>query len=55
MVLNTLEQVNTSVVDKKKNLNEQNFNGDANWPGVVNFRCMQMSFVMTMWFICGNY
>lgn len=33
------------VVEKKKNLNEQNFYGDANWPGVVNFHnhCIQMS------------
>ena len=33
----TLEQVKTSVVGKKKNLNEKNFDGEANWSGVVNF------------------
>ena len=27
---------------KKKNLYEQNFHGEANWPGVVNFHCMQI-------------
>ena len=31
----TLEQVNTSVVGKKKNLNEKNFDGEANWSGVM--------------------
>ena len=37
----TLEQVITSVVEKKKNnLNEQNFGGKANWSGFVNFYCM---------------
>ena len=39
----TLEQVNTSVVEKKKNLTEQNFDGEANWSGVANFHCMQMT------------
>ena len=29
-----------------------NFDGEAiNWSGVVNFHCMQMSFVVSMWFI----
>ena len=32
----TLEQVNTSVVEKKT-IYEQNFDGEANWLGVVNF------------------
>ena len=31
-----------SVVGKKKNLYEQNFDGEANWPSVVNFHCMQI-------------
>ena len=35
-----LEQVNTSVVEKI------NFDGEANWSGVVNFHCMKMSLVM---------
>ena len=50
----TLEQVITSVVEKKNNLNEQNFDGEANWSGVVNFHsvhCLQMSLVMSMRFI----
>ena len=33
---------------KKNDLNEQNFDGEANWSGVVNFHCMQMSFVLSM-------
>ena len=32
----TLEQVNTSVVEKKT-IYEQNFDGEANWSRVVNF------------------
>ena len=47
----TLEQVITSVVEKKENLYDQNFDGEANWWGVVNFPCMQMSLVMSLWFI----
>ena len=43
----TLEQVNASVVEK--NLNEPNFHGEANWSSVVNFHCMQMSLLMSMW------
>ena len=50
----TLEQVITSVVEKEKNLKEQNFHGETNWSGVVNFYCMQMSLVMSMRFIFGN-
>ena len=53
----TLEQVITSVVEKKNNLNEQNFDGEANWSGVVNFHsvhCVQMSLVMSMRFIFGH-
>ena len=53
-VLITLEQVNGSVVEKKENLNKQNFDGEAHWPGVVNFHCMQMSLVMSMQIICGD-
>ena len=53
-VLITLEQVNGSVVEKKENLNKQNFNGGAHWPGVVNFHCMQMSLVMSMQIIFGD-
>lgn len=29
------EQVNTSLVEKKKSLNEQNFDGESNCSGVV--------------------
>ena len=53
-MLITLEQVNGSVVEKKENLNKQNFNGEAHWPGVVNFHCMQMSLVMSMQIIFGD-
>ena len=35
----TLEQANISVVEKKKNLYEQNFDGEANWSGVANESC----------------
>ena len=44
----TLEQVNTSVVKKKKK--EQSSLAKANWSGVVNFSCSQMSLVMSMLF-----
>ena len=50
----TLKQVNSSVVEKKENLNKQNFDGEAYWSGVVNFYCMQMSLVMSMQFLFGN-
>ena len=48
----TLEQVITSVVGKS--LNEQNFDGEANWQGVVSFYCMQMSLVLSMRFSFGD-
>ena len=47
-VLITLEQVNTSVVEKKK----KNLDGEANRSGVVNFHSMQMSVVMSMHAYC---
>jgi len=50
----TLEQVNTSVVGKNKNLNEQAFDGEANWSAVVNFHYMQMVLVMSMRFVFFN-
>ena len=40
-----LNWLNTSPpisVGKKKNLYEQNFDGEANCPGVENFHCMQI-------------
>ena len=43
----SLEQVITLVVEKNNDLNKQNLDGDANWSGVVNFHCMQMSFVLS--------
>ena len=53
--INTLEQVNTSVVKKKKkDLNEHDFEGEANCSGVVGFHCMQMSLVMSMLSIFGD-
>ena len=39
-VLLTLEQVITSMVEKKSNLNEPNIDSEANWLGVVNFHFM---------------
>ena len=55
-VLITLEQLNELLISgrKKKNLNEQNFDGEANWSGIVNFHCMQIGLVMSMWFIFGD-
>ena len=38
----------TLVVEKKDKLNEQNFDGVANWSRVVNFHCMQMSVEVSM-------
>ena len=48
IALITLEEVNTSVIEKKK---RRIFDGEANWLGVVNFYCIQMSIVMSMQFI----
>ena len=39
---------------KEKNLNVQNFGGEANWSGVVNCYCMQISLVASIWFIFGD-
>ena len=39
------------MVGKNKNLNEQAFDCEANWSGVVNSHCMQMVLVMSMRFI----
>ena len=49
----TLEQVNTSVL--KKESEEQHFDSAAYWSGVVNFHCMQMTLVMSMWLIFGDH
>ena len=38
----TLEQVTTSAAEKRKNLSEQNYDGEGNWSDVVNFHCMQI-------------
>ena len=38
----------TLVVEKKDKFNEQNFDGEANWLGVVNFHCMQRSLEVSM-------
>ena len=51
----TLEQVITLVVKKKKNLNEQSFDGEANWSGVLNFDRMQMSHWWVLWWACGVF
>ena len=48
------EALASSVVDKKNKVNEQNFDGEANWSGVVNFYCMQMSLLMSMRFIFND-
>ena len=47
----TLEQVNTSVVDKKRRLL---ISKRLTGAGVVNFHCMQMSLEMSMRFIFGS-
>ena len=44
----------TSMVEKKNNLNEPNVDDEANWLGVGNFHCMQISLVMSMQFIFGD-
>ena len=54
LALITLEQ-GTSVVGKKGSLlSEQNFDGQANWSGVVSFYCTPMSLVMSMRFTFGD-
>ena len=50
----TLEELNTLVIEIKKGLYEQNFNGEANQSGVTNFCCMQMSLVMSVRFIFSD-
>ena len=46
-VLITLEQVNTSVVERRRILMSKTSingaDGEANWPGVVNFHCFILS------------
>ena len=49
--LNTLEQVITSVIEKKNKPYEQNFDGKAKWSGFVNFHCVQMNRVMIIRFL----
>ena len=39
---------------KRNNLDEQNFGCEANWSGVVNCSCMQMSLKMSIRFIFGD-
>ena len=41
-------------VEKKKNLYDQNFDGEANRSDVVKFPCMQMRLVMSRRFIFGD-
>ena len=53
-VLITLEQVITSMVEKKNNINEPNVDDEANWLGVMNFHCMQISLVMSVQFSFGD-
>ena len=55
----TLEKRNTvpqrsEKKKRKKNLNEQNFDGEANCSGVVSCHRILMSLVMSMWFIFRN-
>ena len=45
----TLEQVNTSVVEKKDSL------AKTNWSGVANFYRMQMNLLMSLRFIFDDY
>ena len=53
--LNTLEQVITSVIEKKNKPYEQNFDGKAKWSGFVNFHCMQMNRVMIIRFLGDDW
>ena len=39
------------MVEKNKNLYEQNFDGETSLSSIVNFQCVKMSLVMNMWFI----
>ena len=56
----TLEQENTIPQWSRKTrmlMSKTSINGadsEANWSGVVNFHCMQMSLVLSMWFIFGD-
>ena len=40
--------------EKENNPNKQNFDGEGNWLGVVDFHCLQRSLVMSMRFIFGD-
>ena len=42
------------VEKKKKSLDAQNFDGEANWSGAVNFYCTQMSLVMSVRVYLGD-
>ena len=44
----------SSVVEKKDNFYEQNFDGEDNWSGVINFHCIQVSLLMSRRFIFGD-
>ena len=54
----TLEQVNLQWSKKEEslwpNFSETLPDGEANWSGVVNFHCMQMSLVISMRFYFGD-
>ena len=34
---------------------QQSFNGEANWSGVINFHCMQMSLMISMRVFFGDH
>ena len=54
----TLEQVNTSVVEKRRMLmgktSINSADSESNWSGVVNLHCMQMTLVLCVCFIFGD-
>ena len=54
-LINLEQVVHFSGKKKTKNLKQQNFDGEDNWSGVLDFHCMQMSLVMSMRFILGDY
>ena len=52
-VIKNKTQVIASVVEKRTIL-ISNLVGEANWSGVVNFHCMQISLVVSIRFIFGD-
>ena len=58
-VLITLEEVNTAQWSRKRRMlmgktSINSADDEANWSGIVNFHCMQMTLVSSVWFIFGD-